>query len=269
MRILLFAGALTICFTLRWRHCVDARPILRCPSVARDSFANKWSDRQIVLLGLGDSITQGLGSTAGKSYFKRLAKNPPDEFPDMDGINLKKVLPNIETLNLSIAGMTSIECVDHQLPRLKQWPKEAFGVVVITVGGNDVVHNYGRTPPREGAMYGAKLKDIDVWKKNFNNRLETIHQAVDESFPGGFHMFVGDIYDPTDGDSDVQFAGLPAWSEGSSVLTEWNGVLRETPQRDLDGQYPRRVSWPRNPLCPVLASRLSIIRRRILVLGQS
>ena len=237
MRVLLIAGALVIGFTLLWRHFFYSLPIGEGPagpSVSRDAFANIWSERKIVLLGLGDSITQGLGASPGKSYFQRLTKNPADEFADMDGLNLKKVMPNIEPLNLSVSGMTSIECVDHQLPRLQTWPKDVFGVVVITVGGNDVVHNYGRTPPREGAMFGAKLNEIGEWKKNFDDRLETIYKAVEKSFPGGFHMFVGDIYDPTDGDSDCENAGLPAWSEGSAVLSAWNGVLREFAKRHSD-----------------------------------
>ena len=234
---LLAFGLLTIGLGAAWKYFVYARPMgsgPAGPSVSRASFESEWSSRKVVLLGLGDSVTQGLGASPGKSYFQRLVKNPRDEFPAMSGINLKAVLPNLEAVNLSVSGMTSIECVDHQLPKLTPWPADVFGLVVMTVGGNDVVHNYGRTPPREGAMYGARLSETGEWKANFVDRLETIHSKVRESFPGGSHIFVADIYDPTDGDSDTQHAGLPAWAEGSAVLNSWNEVLREFATRHDD-----------------------------------
>ena len=234
---LLVAGVLVTGAAVAWRHFVYARPIgsgAAGPHVPREPFETPWSAQRVVLLGLGDSVTDGLGASPGKSYFTRLVTNPPDEFDDQQGINLSVVLPGLEAVNRSISGMTSIECVDHQLPKLSPYPVDVFGVVVVTVGGNDVVHNYGRTPPREGAMYGATLNQVAEWSPAFMDRLETIAASVRTTFPGGFHMFVADIYDPTDGDSDTQYAGLPAWPEGSAVLNEWNGVLREFAGRHDD-----------------------------------
>lgn len=44
------------------------------PVVARESFDKPWSDRQVLLLGIGDSVTAGLGAkNANHSYFQRLA----------------------------------------------------------------------------------------------------------------------------------------------------------------------------------------------------
>jgi lysophospholipase L1-like esterase len=236
--VLLLFGVAVVSLAAAWRHFVYARPIgsgPAGPAVSRKAFESEWSQRPVVLLGLGDSVTQGLGASAGNSYFNRLLANPSDEFDEMREINLTRVLPRLESANLSVSGMTSIECVDHQLPKLKPWPgKESFGLVVLTVGGNDVVHNYGRTPPREGAMYGAKKSDIAEWKKNFGDRLEKIAGKVRKIFPGGSHIFIADIYDPTDGDSDTQFAGLPRWPDGSAVLNEWNSVVRKFAQRHDD-----------------------------------
>jgi hypothetical protein len=33
----------------------------------------------------------------------------------------------------------------------------------MTTGGNDLIHWYGATPPREGAMYGASLAQAQPW----------------------------------------------------------------------------------------------------------
>ncbi len=237
MIALLMVGALVIGATVVWRHFRYARPIgdgPAGPAVSLESFASTWSDRKVVLLGLGDSVTQGLGASPGKTYFLRLVKNQADEFSDMQGRCLSKVLPNLEPLNLAISGTTSIECVDYQLPKLKPFDDETFGVVVMTTGGNDVIHNYGRTPPREGAMFGAKASEIGEWVANYDKRLETIAARVRETFPGGCHLFVANIYDPTDDDGDIEHAGLPAWPDGLQVLKEYNEVLARFADRHPD-----------------------------------
>ena len=232
--VLVVAGILVIGLTLVWRHYRYARPVgvgPAGPTVPREAFASTWSERPVVLLGLGDSVTQGLGASPGFTYFTRLAKNPPDEFADMRAISLKKVLPNLESLNLAISGTTSLECVDYQLPKLKPYEAQTFGIVVMTTGGNDVIHNYGRTPPREGAMYGARASEIGEWVENFERRLDTIIERLRETFPGGCHLFVANIYDPTDGDGDISLAGLPDWPEGLQVIAAYNNSLTRFAER--------------------------------------
>ena len=235
--MLVIVGVLVIGLTFVWTHYRYARPVgvgPAGPAVHREAFASTWSTRPVVLLGLGDSVTQGLGASPGFTYFTRLTKNPADEFADMRGVSLKEVLPNLESLNLAISGTTSIECVDYQLPKLKPYESETFGIVVMTTGGNDVIHNYGRTPPREGAMYGARVSEIGEWVENFERRLDTIIERLRETFPGGCHLFVANIYDPTDGDGDIQLAGLPAWPEGLQVIAAYNKVLARFSERHED-----------------------------------
>src|SRR5436190_5758495 len=53
------------------------------PSVERDLFTKPWTERKVLLVGIGDSVTAGFGASKGHSYFDRLAANPPDEFPGM------------------------------------------------------------------------------------------------------------------------------------------------------------------------------------------
>lgn len=237
LRILVAVGLMVIGATVVWRHYRYARPVGEGPAgpvVPREAFASTWSDRKVVLLGLGDSVTQGLGASPGRTYFQRLTKNPADEFADMQGICLLRVLPHLEPLNLAISGTTSIECVDYQLPKLKPYDEQTFGVVVMTTGGNDVIHNYGRTPPREGAMFGARANEIGEWVEKFDRRLDTIADRVRETFPGGCHIFLANIYDPTDGDGDIQHAGLPPWPEGLQVLAAYNEVLARFAKRHPD-----------------------------------
>lgn len=235
--LLIAAGLLLIGGAVVWKYFRYARPIGEGPAgptVPREVFATAWSQRQVVLLGLGDSVTQGLGASPGNAYFQRLVKNPVNEFSDMQRICLSKVLPNFEPLNLAISGTTSIECVDYQLPKLKPYDKETFGIVVMSTGGNDVIHNYGRTPPREGAMFGANASEIGQWVQNFDHRLDVIADRLRETFPGGCHLFITNIYDPTDDDGDTEHAGLPAWHDGRQVLQAYNEVLSQFSERHAD-----------------------------------
>lgn len=204
------------------------------PAVAVEAFEEVWSERPVVLLGFGDSIAAGYGATGGKSFFKRLHQNPPDEFEEMQNINLQTVLPNIKPVNLALSGSTSLEQVDVLLPKIEDYNEQTYGIVVATIGGNDVIHMYGRTPPREGAMYGATLEQAEPWIANFEQRLSLLLDEIGKHFPGGYHIFLANIYDPTDGIGDTFNAGLPSWPEGLQVLGAYNSVIERTCQSRND-----------------------------------
>jgi lysophospholipase L1-like esterase len=196
------------------------------PAVARDHFAQPWSQRKVLLVGLGDSVTAGFGARRGYGYFDRLAVNPEDEFPDLSGICLKAVLPNLETLNLAVSGSTSLDHVEHVRERLKTQDPDTFGLVVMTSGGNDLIHSYGQRPPREGAMYGATLTQAKPWIERFEQRFGETLDRITERFPGGCRIFVADIYDPTDATGDAPAAGLPHWPDGLAIHAAYNEAIR-------------------------------------------
>ncbi|MCU0783833.1 MAG: SGNH/GDSL hydrolase family protein [Verrucomicrobia bacterium] len=229
VRLIVVLAAGSACAVIGWIYFWQGRPIGGGPSgppLARKAFARPWTERQVMLVGLGDSVTAGFGARKGYGYFDRLLANPPGEFRDMQGISLSAVLPNLRATNLAISGSTSLEHVERQLPRLPTTDPNVFGIVVITTGGNDLIHNYGRTPPREGAMFGANSKEAEPWIKNFELRLESILTGINSRFPGGCRIFLANIYDPTDGVGDIHRAGLPAWGDGIRILAAYNDVIR-------------------------------------------
>ena len=203
------------------------------PTVASTAFEETWTERPVVLLGFGDSIIAGYGASPGKSVFQRLVNNPEDEFREMLGISLSAVLPNLSENNVALSGSTSLEHLDILIPKVHEYSEDVFGIVIATIGGNAVIHMYGRTPPREGAMYGTTVEQARPWFKNFEVRLNTILDEIASRFPGGHQVFLADIYDPTDGIGDTRNAGLPAWPEGIKVLNAYNEIIRRTcKQRD-------------------------------------
>ncbi|MFC1587514.1 SGNH/GDSL hydrolase family protein [Planctomycetota bacterium] len=193
--------------------------------VSEDRFAETWSDRKVLFLGLGDSITRGFGATKGHSYFEMLLKNPDDEFDEMKGICLSGVLPNLKVLNISMNCTTSIEHLDDQIIPLKVQEPDVPGLIVMTTGGNDLIHDYGKSDPCEGAMYGASWQQAEPWIKNFEHRLNQMIIEIGKRFPGGCNIFLGNIYDPTDGVGDIENAGLPAWKDGLKIHKAYNEVI--------------------------------------------
>jgi len=225
----LLIGLLLIAGAGAWLFFRNALPVgggAAGPAVGHDLFSSTWTGRQVLFVGLGDSVTAGFGARKGYSYFDRLAKNPADEFPEMNGICLASIFPKFQSLNLSVSGSTSSEVPSRQLNSLPTNAPDVLGIVVMTTGGNDIIHNYGHTPSREEAMYGASLDEAKPWVENFRRRMDSTLEQINSRFPGGCEIFLADIFDPTDGLGDADRAGLPVWKDSMQVLAAYNAVIR-------------------------------------------
>lgn len=228
---LLAIGAALILFAAAYVHFYLYLPMGTGPAgppVDKVAFGEPWTAREILLVGLGDSVTAGFGASRGLSYFDRLVKNPPHEFSDVLGCCLSRVLSKLKATNLAVSGSTSLQHVQHIEQRLPVQDPHVFGLVVMTTGGNDLIHWYGQTPPREGAMYGATLSQAQPWIANYHERLDGMFRAIKERFPGGCIIFVADIYDPSDGYGDPESTwALPAWPDCLKIHAAYCQTLRK------------------------------------------
>jgi lysophospholipase L1-like esterase len=229
--VILAIGAALIVGAAVWRHLRPDRSEGHGPAgpaVAREAFAKPWSARKVFLIGVGDSVTAGYGSSPGHSYFERLLANPGDEFPDMRGLNLRAGMPNLQAKNLAVNGSTSLDHIETLRNKLPDLDGETLVLVVMTTGGNDIIHNYGRSPPREGAMYGAAAAQAAPWVASFEKRLNDMLDIPEARYHGRCHVFLADIFDPTDEVGDIENAGLPlpAWPDGEKLLAAYNEVIR-------------------------------------------
>lgn len=195
------------------------------PSVPKERFSTVWSEREVILLGIGDNITNGYGAPQGKSFFDLLCANPPDEYPDMQGICLKSVLPKLKCFNVSISGTNSIQHAKVEVESLQAFPKEIFGIVVMTTGGYDLNHWHGKKIPEEGAVYGATLEQAKPWITNFKQRLEQMIENITKLFPGGCHIFLATIYDPSDGGDNPWWTGLRPWKDSAKIIDAYNEII--------------------------------------------
>jgi lysophospholipase L1-like esterase len=212
------------------------------PSVDTAAFKSgtAWTQDPIMLVGIGDSVTRGLGAkNASHSFFNRLHTNPDDEFDDMQGKCLSAVFPNLQRINLSVSGSTSLDherLVSEELSNALEplLDPETKGIVVMTTGGNDLIHSYGRRAPKEGAMYGATLDQAIPWIEKFEQRIAAMFDSIDNQFKAGCQIFVGDIYDPTDGVGDAPSIFLPPWPDGLAIHARYNqSIRRVADERDF------------------------------------
>jgi hypothetical protein len=196
------------------------------PAVDRARFGRPWTERQVLLFGAGDSVTFGQGAaTRDHSYFNRLVRCPADETDDMQGICLSAVLPRLTALNIARSGSNSLDHLEAVQEFLPSQSPEVLGLVVLTTGGNDLIHSYGMYSPRKGAMYGATLEQAQPWIAAFQQRLATLLDTITTRFPGGCHIFLADIYDPTDGVGDAPSVYMPAWPDALAIHAQYNEVL--------------------------------------------
>lgn len=193
------------------------------PTVEVATFNAPWSTQKTVLLAIGDSVTAGYGSTRGHSYVEMLTKQPANDDPALNDCTLTKVFPALTVVRKAISGSTSFHLAS-QIPK-KPYDADTRGIVVMTSGGNDLIHDYGRSPPNEHAMYGATWEQAQPWLPGYATRLNDTVTRLGQLFPGGFHLFIANIYDPTDGIGDIASAGLPAWPDGLKILTAYNELI--------------------------------------------
>ena len=76
-------------------------------------------------------------------------------------------------------------------------------------------------------MYGATLAQAAPWIDSFRRRLDEMLRKIDACFPGGCEIYLGDIYDPTDGVGDAPSVYLPHWPDGLAIHAKYNEAIAE------------------------------------------
>ncbi|HML75617.1 MAG TPA: SGNH/GDSL hydrolase family protein [Anaerohalosphaeraceae bacterium] len=228
--VLLFIGLSAGYVGWRLYNAVRVRPMGEGPAgpaIAAESFTLPWSDQPVVFLGLGDSVTRGLGAAKEHTYFELLIKNDDAMYPDMQGRDLSAVFASMTCRNYAQDYTTTQDHLDAQLIRIPQHDPDVRGIIVITSGGNDLLHDYGRKLPQDGAMYGCTYAQAQPWCENLKQRLDTLLTGLMAKFPGGCDIFLANIYDPTDGVGDPYTVGLPRWPAAMKVLDLANQKIAE------------------------------------------
>lgn len=124
--ILLGFGIALVSFAIFYIQFMLARPIGSGPAgpkVARERFDKLWVDKPVRVIGIGDSITAGLGARSkDHTFYNRLLQNPDDEYADMKGICLMiRITGSMKTLRIptTVVTMPFDECFSMRFQRTR------------------------------------------------------------------------------------------------------------------------------------------------------
>jgi lysophospholipase L1-like esterase len=183
--------------------------------------------RRVVFFG--DSITAGYGiSDPGDVYTALMLANRDRRWPDQVGDDLAARFPALDdVLDVSVPGATTGTVVADQLPDVEAaWGPVVEGEVLVvgTIGGNDLTE----------AIFNGR--DLDQATDDVLANLETITRFFHDPvrFPGGAHVAITNVYEPSDGAGQVDecFFGLDL----SGVIPAFDGLIDDSrAQAERDG----------------------------------
>lgn len=165
------------------------------------------------IVGLGDSLTRGIGDEKGLGYIGIVRAQ------------LQKKTPNstIQFTNLAINGQTSSELVDQLKQHHVQHLIKQARWIPITIGGNDL-----RVSAKDIQKIDLKLAERN--RIRFEKNLEQILATIRTHNPQA-PVFLFSLYNPYGDLADKELT--------SSVVLEWNETLQAVGQK-----YPNVVIVP-------------------------
>jgi lysophospholipase L1-like esterase len=151
-----------------------------------------------LLLGLGDSLTRGIGDSSGQGYLGRLKKKM--ETTGQSSLSM---------MNLAVSGEVSPQLVKQVEDTQTQTLVKQAKWITITIGSNDLFRGSGQL---ENIDLASSKKSLDAYKKNISRILQLLRKLN----PNATIIFMG-IYNP--------FSGLENEKLTSSLVADWNSAL--------------------------------------------
>lgn len=175
----------------------DALPL--DPDVASYVPADLAPADPVRVIFMGDSITAGFGAPGGLSYPELLEDNDRRRWPEFETDDLATTHPGItDFVDVSVSGATTTTLLDGQLPALKTRLGASVSgetLVVITIGGNDVVRALSPTVDPKTV--------IDRMLRNIEDIVDDL-QGDDRFADGPPAIYITNVYEPSDGTGQVQ-----------------------------------------------------------------
>lgn len=193
-------------------------------------------DQTLHVVGFGDSVTVGFCAYTGYSYVDLLVSNKDSDYPDYNKRDLTYHYGDVILNNRAINGTTSCNYSEQAIRdaiHSEQIPDSDQTVVLITLGGNDLIHDYGCDNPHECAAYCSTYQDASDWANSYKARMQGFMSVFEQELPNT-EIFLANIYDPTDGVGDIENAPipLPAWDDGLEILDLYNAKIKEVADAD-------------------------------------
>lgn len=160
----------------------------------------EYTPQQIELVGIGDSLTEGVGdSLASGGYVPRIAEL----------LKEKKEVAEVTTANFGISGNRS----DQVLSRMETNPEiktavESADMVVFSVGGNDVIKIFKEE--LLNVQLDSFKQPLEVYQENLTTMVQLVHDWNPET-----EIYIFGIYNPY----AIYF---PEIEEMQLIVDQWN-----------------------------------------------
>lgn len=166
----------------------------------------EYTPQQIELVGIGDSLTEGIGdSLASGGYVPRIAEL----------LKEKKEVAEVTTANFGISGNRS----DQVLSRMETNPEiktavESADMVVFSVGGNDVIKIFKEE--LLNVQLDSFKQPLEVYQENLTTMIQLVHDWNPET-----EIYIFGIYNPY----AIYF---PEIEEMQQIVDQWNQATQAT-----------------------------------------
>lgn len=156
-------------------------------------------DGRIDIVGLGDSLTRGIGDSQGFGYFGRfvdLLKSSTDQ--------------EISAANLAISGAKTPNLIEQLHNTGVQYTISQADMIVLTIGGNDLNPGFEQLADIELSEYAP---DVDQFTDNIRTILDTLRSLNDTA-----HIYWLSLYNP--------FEEIEGLDQSSEFIHSWNSALQ-------------------------------------------
>lgn len=211
-------------FLWAWQKIVHPKPGQL--NVNKEQSVSTYTPQQRpYLLGLGDSLTRGIGDEKGLGYFG-LIRN-----------QLQKKMPTLQSSNLAVSGQTSTQLrTQLQQPNSQHLIRQARWIL-LTIGGNDLNHG-------SGGIEKLDQKKAAASQKQYIENLTSILKQIEQLNPQA-NIFLLGLYNPFGdlGQADLSNQIITHWNEAMSrVATSYSRVVF-VPTFDLFQLSPSRYLY--------------------------
>jgi lysophospholipase L1-like esterase len=135
--------------------------------VTKNVKENKTEKKELqntIILGLGDSLTKGIGDDKGEGYFQKTINK------------LKEDNPNIKGINFSVSGAKTNDLISIINQNGVKTAIKESNIIVITIGGNDLFPGWDKLSP-------DMVNNSNFNSKEFNSRMDTIFATIHKINP--------------------------------------------------------------------------------------
>ncbi|GAB7387499.1 SGNH/GDSL hydrolase family protein [Bacillaceae bacterium] len=164
----------------------------------QEAGAEKKRPGTIRVVGLGDSLTRGVGDVEGLGYLGRLVRS------------LKAYgMAEVEVTNLAVSGAETADLLQQLEQRGVQNAIANADVLVLTIGGNDLFPGWDKLGDVDFSTYRG---DLETFRKNAAKILTRL-RTLNPSAP----LFWLGLYQP--------FEGIEGFAPTTKTILAWNHAM--------------------------------------------